>query len=316
MKKQIAEYDNGNVHVIRFDDGTVIRFSEDDEFNFAFPENMDVKICDRCDMQCQFCHEGSLPNGELGDILNAEWIESLHPYTEMAIGGGNALEHPDLLPFLIKLKEKKVFANLTVNQMHFLQNQDKLLIWSAEGLIHGLGVSLVKPTEELFEALKKFPNAVVHVIAGILTKGQLEVLMNHGKDIKLLILGYKDIRRGAEYYDKDYKSWAANDYSGDNINGRIFMLEEMMSQMFHTIKIVSFDCLAIEQLDVKDHLPPQVWDRFYQGEDGTMTFYIDMVNNQFAESSTAPFKERMPIGNLTVEEMFQAIKEKHNADTI
>ena len=86
--------------------------------------------------------------------------------------------------------------------------------------------------------------------------------------------------------------------------------------MFNAIKVVSFDCLAIEQLHIKDHLPPQVWDRFYQGEDGTMTFYIDMVNQQFAESSTAPFEDRMSIGNLTVDGMFQTIKEKHNADTI
>ena len=106
MRKQIAEYDNGNVHVIRFSDGTVIRFSEDDEFNFAFPENMDVKITNRCTgTNCAWCHEGSGPKGEHGDILNAEWVDSLHPYTEMAIGGGNALEHPDLLPFLIKWKE-------------------------------------------------------------------------------------------------------------------------------------------------------------------------------------------------------------------
>lgn len=231
-------------------------------------------------------------------------------------GGGNALEHPDLLPFLIKLKEKKVFANLTVNQMHFLQNQDKLLIWSAEGLIHGLGVSLVKPTEELFEALKKFPNAVIHVIAGILTEGQIKELMEHGQDIKLLILGYKDIRRGAEYHVQDYKRWIGNNHSGDSIDHKIMVLESKLLKMFNAIKVVSFDCLAIEQLHIKDHLPPQVWDRFYQGEDGTMTFYIDMVNQQFAESSTAPFEDRMSIGNLTVDGMFQTIKEKHNADTI
>lgn len=315
MRKQIAEYDNGNVHVIRFSDGTVIRFSEDDEFNFAFPENMDVKITDRCTgTNCPWCHEGSGPKGKHGDILNAEWIESLHPYTEMAIGGGNVFEHPDLLPFLIKLKDRKVFANITVNQIHFLKYQDKLQVWSAEGLVHGIGVSLVKPTDELFEALKKFPNAVIHVIAGILTEGQIKELMEHGQDIKLLILGYKDIRRGAEYHVQDYKRWIGNNHSGDSIDHKIIVLESKLLKMFNAIKVVSFDCLAIEQLHIKDHLPPQVWDRFYQGEDGTMTFYIDMINQQFAESSTAPFDDRYDIGDKSVKDMFKEIKEKHNGN--
>lgn len=262
------------------------------------------------------CHEGSGPRGKHGDILNAEWVDSLYPYTEMAIGGGNALEHPDLLPFLIKLKEKKVFANLTVNQMHFLQNQDKLFTWTAEGLIHGLGVSLVKPTEELFEALKKFPNAVVHVIAGIVSQNDLDMLMLHGEDLKVLILGYKDIRRGAEYRIENHKQYLKNDTISITIDERIRVAEEKMESIFKTIKVVSFDCLAIEQLHVKDHLPPQVWDRFYQGEDGTMTFYIDMVNQQFAESSTAPFDDRYDIGDKSVKDMFKEIKEKHNGNRI
>ena len=305
MRNKIAEYDNGNVHVIRFSDGTVIRYSEDDEFNFAYPENMDVKICDRCDMGCAMCHEGSTIDGDLGDILNAAWVDSLHPYTEIAIGGGNIFEHPDLLPFLIKLKSKKVYANVTVNQIHFLKHQDKLQIWSAEGLIHGIGVSLVKPTDELFEALKKFPDAVIHIIAGIIDDHDLRILMEHGKDIKVLILGYKKLRRGNTYYLKD-----KNEYRGYgmSIDWRISMLERTMYMMFESIKIVSFDCLAIEQLHVKNHIPPQVWDQFYQGEDGTMTFYIDMVNNQFAESSTAPLDKRFSVLD-TIDEMFSVVKE-------
>jgi hypothetical protein len=301
MRTKIAEYNNGNVHVIRFSDGTVIRFSEDNEFNFAFPENMDVKICDRCDRQCKFCHEGSTPDGKLGDILNAAWVDTIHPFTEAALGGGNVFEHPDFIPFLKKLKEKQVFANITVNQVHFMQNLEILEVLSNMGWVHGIGVSLVNPTEELFEALKKFPNAVVHVIAGILNEDTLAKLMEHGEDLKILILGYKKIRRGKEYYKKDFEDL------GQNIDWGIGMLERRMSDMFEAFKVVSFDCLAIEQLHVKDHLPKQIWDQFYQGDDGTMTFYIDMVNNQFAESSTASFEKRYPVMN-SVDDMFWQVR--------
>lgn len=306
MRTKIAEYQNGNVRVIRFSDGTVIRYSDDDEFNFAFPENMDVKICDRCDRNCKMCHEGSTPDGELGDIMNAAWVDTIHPFTEIALGGGNVFEHPDFIPFLKKLKEKQVYANVTVNQIHFMQNLDILEVLSNMGWIHGIGVSLVNPTEDLFKALQKFPNAVVHVIAGILDEGSLTKLMEHGKDLKILILGYKRIRRGEDYYKKDLEDYKETGL-GQTVDWRIGMLERMLPMMFKAFKVVSFDCLAIEQLHVKKHLPQQVWDQFYQGDDGTMTFYIDMVNNQFAESSTAPFTERYPVLS-GVDEMFWKIK--------
>ena len=42
------------------------------------------------------CHEGSSPLGKHGDILSPSWLDKLHPYCELAIGGGNPLSHPDL----------------------------------------------------------------------------------------------------------------------------------------------------------------------------------------------------------------------------
>lgn len=315
MKKtKIAEYDNGNVHVTRFSDGTVIRYSEDDEFDFAFSENLDVKITDVCDKGCPMCHEGSTPDGKHGDIMRARWVDSLHPYTEIALGGGNVFEHPDFIPFLKKLKDKGVYANVTVNQIHFLKNKKLLHILSDKGYIHGIGVSLVEPTEELFEALKEFPNAVLHVIAGILNGEQLKSLIEHGEDVKLLILGYKKLRRGADYYQQNLKDFY-NNHMYQTIDYRIKSLERVLELLFKIFKVISFDCLAIEQLHVKDYLPNQIWDQFFQGEDGTMTFYIDMVNDQFAESSTAPLNERRATFG-TVDDMFQFVKEiakeRHN----
>lgn len=44
-------YINGNYTVqINLNDGTKIRETEDDEFNASFAENIDIKICDYCDI--------------------------------------------------------------------------------------------------------------------------------------------------------------------------------------------------------------------------------------------------------------------------
>lgn len=133
------KYINGN-YVVKFntENGTKIRETEDDDFIAEFPENMDVKITNQCDMGCPMCHENSTVDGLHGDILNPQFINTLRPYTEMAIGGGNPLAHPDLIPFLEKLKERKVIANMTVNQVHFEKSQDVVRKLVDDGLINGL----------------------------------------------------------------------------------------------------------------------------------------------------------------------------------
>ena len=46
--------------------------------------------------------------------------------------------------------------------------------------------------------------------------------------------------------------------------------------------IISFDNLALEQLDIKSKLPDSMWQEFYQGEH---SFYINAVDQYFAPSS-------------------------------
>lgn len=197
----LGRYKNGNFVTTILSDGTKIRETKDDEFIPSFAENMDVKICNYCDMGCKFCHEGSTINGKFGNILNEKFIDTLHPYQEIAIGGGDATSHPDLIPFLQKLKERKVIANMTVNQIHFEKKQELIEKLVDEKLIYGLGVSLVNPTKHFIELIKQYPNAVIHVINGVLKPSDIKVLENN--NLKILILGYKHLRRGNEYFETE-----------------------------------------------------------------------------------------------------------------
>lgn len=295
--KVLGRYINGNVRTIIFDDGTKIRETEDDEFKPAFAENMDIKLCNRCNMGCKFCHEGSIPDGKLGDILNEKFIDTLHPYQETALGGGNILEHPDLIPFLRKLKEKKVIANTTLHQVHFEQNIDLIKHLVEEELIYGLGVSLVNPTDEFIEKIQQFPNAVIHVINGVLKPSDIEALEN--KNLKILILGYKQLRRGNEWYSEDH----------ENIIKKQMWLKENLGDIISKFKVLSFDNLAIEQLNIRRLLTQEEWDEFYAGDDGSNTYYIDMVERKFARSSTAPFDKRYDLLD-NVDDMFDVIRKE------
>lgn len=290
----LGMYKNGNTINKIFSDGTRICETEDNEFRFDFARNMDIKITNSCSMNCKFCHEGSIPCGKHGDILNEKFIETLHPYQEVAIGGGNVLEHPDLIQFLEKLKGLKVITNITLNQIHFEQNIKLIDMMFREKLIYGLGVSLVNPTKEFIEKVKKYPNVVIHVINGVLSPSDMFTLENN--NLKLLILGYKHLRRGNEYYESDM----------EDINAKQSWLYVNLEFMLKGFKVISFDNLAIEQLNVKRLLSNEEWDEFYQGDDGTSTYYIDMVERKFARSSTADFDKRYDLLN-SVDDMFQKI---------
>ena len=291
----LGRYINGNFKTTILSDGTKIRETEDDEFVPAFAENMDIKICNFCDMGCPFCHEGSTTDGKFGDILNEKFINTLHPYQEVALGGGDATSHPDLIPFLQKLKDRKIIVNMTVNQIHFEKKQELIKKLVDEKLIYGLGVSLVNSTEKFIELIKKYPNAVIHVINGVLKPSDVQALENN--NLKILILGYKHLRRGDDFYSEDY----------ENIVVKQNWLYENLADIIEKFKVVSFDNLAIDQLNVRRLMSDDEWNEFYMGDDSEFTYFIDMVERKFAKSSTASMNQRFTLLDST-DDMFEKIR--------
>lgn len=294
MNELLGKYKNGNYTVRIFSDGTKVRSASETDFNPAFAESYDCKITDRCDGGCSWCYEGCTPYGKHGDIMNLKFFNTIHPFTELAING-NDLSHPDLIPFLEKMKNKKVIVNMTVNQVHFEKNECLIADLMEKKLINGLGVSVVLPTNDFVEKVKKYPNIVIHAINGVLTKYDVKILKNH--NLKLLILGYKQLKRGDDWYN-NHK---------DEIEKRKEWLKENLEDILDCFEVVSFDNLAIEQLDVKRLLSDEEWEEFYMGDDGNYTFYIDTVNKTFSKNSTEADEKRYPLLD-NVDEMFKIIK--------
>lgn len=290
MKKTnlLGYYKNGNYTVSLYSDGTKIRENDLDNLTPNFPENIDLKITNYCDAGCLYCHEDSTKLGLHGD-LSVDFINTLSPFTELAIGGGNPLDHPSLLPFLYKLKERNIIANLTINQIHFERKQILIKDIVSKGLAYGIGVSMIKPTENFISLIKKYENAIVHTINGVTTLDYYEKLSGQG--IKVLILGYKHLRRGVKFYSP-------------SLEKNMRELSENIMTLSKGFPIVSFDNLALDQLYMKSKLSSQYWNRFYMGDDGKYTMYIDLVNKEFSKSSTC--MERYPITS-DIESMFKKV---------
>lgn len=282
MKKLISKYKNGNYNVMLFEDGTKIRFNDKDSLIPEFPESMDMKISNYCPFNCPMCHEQSSENGERGKILHHPFIKTLHAGTELALGGGAVTYHPDLVPFLKELKGQGVFPSITINQKEFDETKIDYLINNS--LIYGLGVSFDNFNDEIWNKILKYPNAVVHLIAGYHSTEVFEYFANKGA--KVLILGYKTWGRGFKYFEDN----------SDRITQNIQKLIQILPTLFTKCKVVSFDNLSIKQLDIRKIIGEEKWKEFYMGDDGQYTMYVDMVKQECAMSSTSP--DRFPLNEF------------------
>ncbi len=306
VKSNWVKYKNGNYNVIlNLDNGTKIRETIYPEATAFIPETIesfDCKITNSCDMGCPMCHENSVPNGKHADLFAPSFLDTLHPYTEIAIGGGNPLEHPDLYKFLQLCKERKFIPSMTVNQVHFEKNFDFIKKLVDEKLIYGLGVSLNNVNKKFVNKLKEIPNAVVHIINGLVTLSDLGAMRDLGVR-KVLILGYKVFRRGETLYK----------HESEDINIRGNVLKKCLPKILEEkwFEVVSFDNLALKQLDVKSLLSEKEWNQFYMGDDGlegeqtSASMFIDMVERKFSKNSCS--KERSDL-LPTVEEMYNKLR--------
>lgn len=290
MMDNIVTYKNGNYRVfLDLRDGTMIRATKDDYLSPKFPDSMDVKITNRCSKGCPWCHERSTKEGHHADWYTLyNWLKRLPAYTQIAFGGGNVLEYPNFSALLGHCKDFRLVPSITVNQEHFLNNLSVMRHWTETQHIYGLGVSLTEATEELIKNIQEFPNAVIHVIAGLVTIEELKRLSKNG--LKILILGYKHFGRGIDFGDKN----------NENILYNINKLNEYLPIMIQDgwFDNISFDNLALKQLDVRGVLSEAEWNQFYMGDDGISTMYVDMVSKQFARSSTSTMRYPLLSGDI------------------
>lgn len=299
--KLLQSYTNGNYTVKIYSDGTKIRITEENKFIPEFPESIDMKITDYCEVGCPMCHENSSIKGKHADF-NYKFLDTLKEGTEVALGGGNALSHPNLKDFLEKLNSKGIICNMTI---HNSAKEFDLLISSLyKKQIKGLGISANNPkefrnVENIMNVLIKngipIDNIVLHIIEGIVNYKDLIEFKDILPD-KLLILGNKLFGRGLEYNHKN----------GLWLNEKRKMLANNIDQIFRTFKVVATDNLAIETLELRKRLDEYTFNSYYMGDEGEFTMYIDLVGGKYAKNSITRMVNRKNITE-NISEMFKSL---------
>lgn len=249
------------------------------------------------------CHEQSNRQGKHGDLdVLAKIWESQPAGTEMAIGGGNPLAHPDLEKFLEKISAQGIIANVTVNMLHMRKFEAMIDRFQKKKLIYGLGISYRR--ESKLEALPTcidYSNVVFHMIMGVhdLEDCEKVIAFCRSRNIqpKLLLLGYKQFGNGIGHYSPELQK-VLDDW-------KLFYLRNLFENNGRIT--VSFDNLAIEQLDLQNQMKKEDFDTFYMGNDGASTCYFDAVTGVIARTSTS--NTRFPISaDRTVAQLFNLVK--------
>lgn len=105
--KILYSYRNGNSLVIIREDGTREIMTEDDEFKFYYPLNIDLKVTNKCLVgNCAFCHEASSPAGLEAPLENFEFLKSWKTHGEVACLDGESVVYGE--NGAIEIKDLKV----------------------------------------------------------------------------------------------------------------------------------------------------------------------------------------------------------------
>ncbi len=291
----LAKYLNGNATVELFDDGTRI-VTALGPLELDFPFNIDIRLSERCAFGlnqktnttiCGFCHESATTDGADGDVeklLNV--LDPIPPFVELAVGVN---QYDDITrSFLVEAKHCGWIVNTTINQGHLRKYHHQITTAIHCGLIHGLGISyrkgMILPEGDLLD----YPNTVVHVIAGIDDIDDVLALSSIGVK-KILVLGEKDFgfNKGKLHLTADSRFW----------------WYRRIHELFAKFDVVSFDNLALQQLNIKRFVKD--WDTVYQHE---YSMYINAVQQYFAPSSRD--SNTTPWNAINIRDYFKTIAEK------
>ena len=325
MSSERSLYLNGNYVVRVIGNYRLIKrgLRVGEEFVSSFPDSIDLKITDKCSWGCPYCHESSTKDGKSFDLEKTKEILSQLPEEpiEIAIGGGDVLDAPDVLKLIEWLEERGNRTRATVNIKDvFNRRRDFNRLLNKVGAV-GVSLDKLPPHNKILknwdnsESLvctilgaeegnlvfaRNSTNVVLHIIAGVFPYTELERLFDIAS-CPILILGYKQWGRA-----KDTALPKDLDKFKDTLFDIITKERNKDYESFISGRTVGFDNLALEQLDVKNHISENEWENLYMGDEGSHSMYIDAVKGEYAMTSRSA--ERVSWESIGLIDYFNSLK--------
>ena len=347
ISKKFDHYDslqkNGNYWIMMFEDGTKLRFTDEEEFIPEWPECIDVTISNRCNMGCQFCYADCKPTGADVDILGLyNMFRGLPDGTEIAINV-NDVNNRYLFDFIDSDSVSNLCINATINGQYLLGEAKRfqeiagISVTEAANNIHnmvpspvdwkdyavldfinrffshkikGLGISWTSANDTEFKYLMDlfsgFPGLKSRIVFHTIAGVTDANVLDSliSRGFNVLILGYKAQGRGEEYISQHREIKSRIDYL------QSYLIDKIGKHS--CTSNIALDGLAIKQLNVKSWIGEDKYDKCYAGDEGEFTFYLDLVNGTYNISSISKLSSRRIPGSCSseyIKQMFEDVRQ-------
>jgi len=143
IRRHIGDYN----FIADQESGMTFRWGKSLEDNPSFapvPELVDISISNHCSKECDYCYRDSKPDGSFMPLDDYKFILSSLNHKkygnvfQVALGGGEPLEHPEILEILDLTKQFNIVPNFTTNG----ENITKTLVDNIKEKVGAVAVSL------------------------------------------------------------------------------------------------------------------------------------------------------------------------------
>lgn len=265
----------GNRFRIRFNDLPIVRPDG--------PELVDLKITQFCNAPYPcgyYCYQGSNRDGKHGDTGRiCEILEELSDLKvfEVAIGGGEATDHPDFMRICEYAKSLGITPNLTTRNKKFVIENAK---WCGENLGRiAVSVSNEYDTMRLvniksaLDVMDFSPKFAAQVVMGTVNESSFDGMIKslEGECIPLTMLGFKDQEAGVSYRKVNYDFWVDvikkySPYTRNNLIG------------------CDTKFISLHEPQLRELMGANA-DKYLSKKEGEYSCYIDAVENTISPSS-------------------------------
>jgi len=143
IRRHIGDYN----FIADQESGMTFRWGKSLEANPRFapvPELVDISISNHCSKGCDYCYRDSKPDGSFMSLDDYKFILSSLNHKkygnvfQVALGGGEPLEHPEILEIIDLTKQFNIVPNFTTNGKYIT----KTLVDNIKGKVGAVAVSL------------------------------------------------------------------------------------------------------------------------------------------------------------------------------
>jgi len=282
-----------------------------DHIRKAFaPELVDLKITEVCsnDLPCKkYCYQSSGPKGKHCDLQTIEEVAKVFASLkifEVALGGGDPMDHPEFLKILHLFRKYGVVPSFSTRKTEWILYEElRTKIFEQIGAV-GFSVNSSEEIQEILTLLEEnlgnlypFSEKIkFHYVMGSTPLEELTKIVNLLTDRNcplgtrnLLLLSFKNKGRGQSF--------------------KTFPYEDCIQMLLdHKVYHINADTVFLQEFrqEVEERCPKM----FLEFEEGKFSCYIDPIRGTMAPSSFVKEDQKVPFDPREGAERFKEIFSK------